>query len=73
MIPPGDCEPLPPPAAVKEPARIAGWRVDPSGDHPFRFHNGRRWTEVVLTWDGRIRRSPLPHDDGPRRRCPSGR
>jgi len=40
----------------KDPDRIAGWRVDPSGAYPFRFHNGRRWTEVVLTWEGRIRR-----------------
>jgi len=28
----------------KDPDRIAGWRVDPSGRYPFRFHNGRRWT-----------------------------
>jgi hypothetical protein len=42
--------------AAKDPDRIAGWRVDPSGNYPFRFHNGRRWTEVVLTWEGRIRR-----------------
>ncbi len=45
------CRPMP-----KDPDRIAGWRVDPSGTYPFRFHNGRRWTEVVLTWEGRIRR-----------------
>jgi hypothetical protein len=45
-----------PPRARKDPDRIAAWRVDPSGVYPFRFHNGRRWTEVVLTWEGRIRR-----------------
>ena len=39
----------------QDPDRLAGWRVDPSGVYPFRFHNGTRWTEVVLTRDGRIR------------------
>ena len=68
-----DREPLPPPARVEEPARIAGWRVDPFGDHPFRFHNGTRWTAVVLTWEGRILRSALPGADAPRRPCPSRR
>jgi hypothetical protein len=45
-----------PSTPAKDPDRIAGWRVDPSGNYPFRFHNGARWTEVVLTWEGRIRR-----------------
>lgn len=30
-----------------DPARIAGWRPDPSGRHLYRYWDGRRWTEHV--------------------------
>jgi Protein of unknown function (DUF2510) len=55
-IEPHDEVRITPERGSKDPDRIAGWRVDPAGTYPFRFHNGRRWTEVVLTWEGRIQR-----------------
>jgi hypothetical protein len=39
-----------------DPQLLAGWRVDPAGVYPFRYHNGTCWTDVVLLFDGRIRR-----------------
>jgi hypothetical protein len=56
IVEPHDETRITPARGSKDPDRIAGWRVDPSGAYPFRFHNGRRWTEVVLTWEGRIQR-----------------
>lgn len=28
-------------------ARLAGWRMDPTGRHQCRYWDGRRWTERV--------------------------